>query len=262
MSNTPLQQFAKKESAWRFLKLALKLRSPEPAFGYVLIRLADHANSEGVCYPGYGLLMAETGYASKQTITGALMYWKRAGVLTWKKGWGNAHKSKSSVYQLHEDVMWKLIGAQKTDSRNLSEGSDEISVTPDEISVTPVLEISVTPMKSHLVVAKVSALEGPSNQTSQLAKGGAAPHSDSENRRQEEGAKHTHLGESSQNEISSAITPSEISSPAHTIPDAVGYDPDVRRWVAKRGIDRPLTTDEIEAKDRLNADHIRPEMIQ
>ena len=56
--------------------------------------LADHANAAGVCYPSYDLLMAETAYTSKQTITGALKYWKNAGVLTWKKGWGNSYKAQ------------------------------------------------------------------------------------------------------------------------------------------------------------------------
>jgi hypothetical protein len=46
MKNAPLQQFTKKESPWRFLKLALKLRAPEPAFRHVLVTLADHANRD------------------------------------------------------------------------------------------------------------------------------------------------------------------------------------------------------------------------
>src|ERR1035441_3452086 len=99
MKNDPLQQFNKKESPWRFLKLALKLRAPEPAFRHVLVTLADHANSDGACYPSYDVLLAETAYTSKQTITGALKHWKDAGVLTWKKGWGNIHKRRSNEYR-------------------------------------------------------------------------------------------------------------------------------------------------------------------
>jgi|HubBroStandDraft_3_1064219.scaffolds.fasta_scaffold54317_2 hypothetical protein len=97
MKNAPLQQFTKKESPWRFLKLALKLRAPEPAFRHVLVTLADHANRDGVCYPSYDLLLAETAYTSKQTITGALKHWKNVGVLKWKKGWGNSQAQVERV---------------------------------------------------------------------------------------------------------------------------------------------------------------------
>ena len=59
---------------------------PEPAFGYVLIALAGYANPDDVCYPGYATQLADTAYPSKQTITGALKYWRAIGVLTWAKG--------------------------------------------------------------------------------------------------------------------------------------------------------------------------------
>jgi hypothetical protein len=210
MKNAP--QFNKKESPWRFLKLALRLRAPEPAFRHVLVTLADHANRDGVCYPSYDLLLAETAYTSKQTITGALKYWKNAGVLKWKKGWGNSHKRKSNEYQFNEAAMEALIAQQKADRGNLTEDSDEISVGPDEISPGPD-EISVGGgMKAHSVVAKVSGLEGPSNKTSQLSKEGGALLSDEETGAGLRTAKQPHVRQSSLHEISSESSASGISS--------------------------------------------------
>ncbi len=215
MKNTP--QFNKKESPWRFLKLALSLRAPEPAFRHVLVTLADHANCDGVCYPSYGLLLAETAYTSKQTITGALMYWKKAGVLKWKKGWGNTHKRRSNQYQFNEAAMEALIAQQKANRGNLTEDPDEISVAPDEISLGPD-EISVgRGMKAHSVVAKVSVLEGPSNKTSQLSKEGGALLSDEKTGAGSRTAKQAHVQERSLHEISSESSPSEISSPTRTL---------------------------------------------
>jgi hypothetical protein len=213
LNNAP--QFSKKESPWRFLKLALCLRTPEPAFRHVLITLADHANRDGVCYPSYDLLLAETAYTSKQTITGALKYWKNVGVLKWKKGWGNSHERKSNEYQFNEAAMEALITQQKADRGNLTEDSEEISVGPDEISPGPD-EISVAGgMKSHSVVAKVSGLEGPSNKTSQLSKEGGALLSDKETEAGSLTAKQAHVRESSLHEISSESSPSAISSPPY-----------------------------------------------
>jgi hypothetical protein len=210
LNNAP--QFSKKESPWRFLKLALCLRAPEPAFRHVLITLADHANRDGVCYPSYDLLLAETAYTSKQTITGALKYWKSAGVLKWKKGWGNSHKRKSNEYQFNEAAMEALIAQQKADRGNLTEDSDEISVGPDEISPGPD-EISVTGgMKAHSAVAKVSALEGPINKTSQLCKEGGALISDKETEAGSRTAKQAHVQERSPDEISSESSGNGISS--------------------------------------------------
>lgn len=212
MKNAPLQQFYKKESPWRFLKLALKLRAPEPAFRHVLVTLADHANSDGFCYPSYDVLLAETAYASKQTITGALKHWKDAGVLTWKKGWGNIHKRRSNEYQFHEAAMEALIAQQKADRRNLSEESDEISVRPDEISVGG-------DMKAHSVVAKVS-VEGPSNKKSQLYKERGSLLLHEETVAGSSPAKQAHVKESSLHEISSESSLSGISSPRYAAPPA------------------------------------------
>jgi hypothetical protein len=184
--------------------------------------MADHANRDGVCYPSYDLLLAETAYTSKQTITGALKYWKDAGVLKWKKGWSNSHKRKSNEYQFNEAAMEALIAQQWADRGNLTEDSDEISVGPDEISPGPD-EISVGGgMKFHSVVAKVSGLECPSNKTSQLSKEGGALLSDKETGAGPRTAKQAHVQERSPHEISSESSPSETSSPTPTLADLHG----------------------------------------
>jgi hypothetical protein len=237
MKNAP--QFNKTESPWRFLKLALSLRAPEPAFRHVLVTLADHANRDGICYPSYDLLLAETAYTSKQTITGALKYWKNAGVLKWKKGWGNSHKRKSNEYQFNESAMEALIAQQWADRGNLNEDSDEISVGPDEIPMRPD-EISVAGgMKAHSVVAKVSVLEGPSNKTSQLSKEGGALISDKETEAGSRTAQQPHVRERSPHEISSESSPSETSSPMPTLADLHGrLTPENKKlWYKRTGGD-------------------------
>ena len=254
-----LQQFAKKESAWRFLKLALKLRASEPAFGYVLIHLANHADGHGVCYPSYKLLMDETGYTSDVTITGALKFWKSAGILTWKKGWGNAHGRKSNVYQFHEDAMVTLLEKQKAERGNLSEESDETSVSLDETSVRG-------GMKPQLVRSKVSAIERSQLQNAPALNAGAARFSDVDTTAEEGMRQQAHLEETAVSAISSETAVSAISSPVYDIPDALAFDPTElpdHRWGAKRGIGRGLTDAEIVMKNRLNAERVKPQtMIQ
>jgi hypothetical protein len=158
-----LQQFVKKESAWRFLKLALALRAPEPAFRHILITLANHANKDGICWPSYHLLMIETGYTTETTITAAIKHWKLAGVLTWEKGWGNAHSKKSNTYQFHEDAMETLVSQQKTDRGNPTDEttlrSDEIPLGPDETTLESD-EIPLGGCRNHTKPgSKVSVLE-------------------------------------------------------------------------------------------------------
>jgi hypothetical protein len=105
---SPLQKFDPAKSRWRFVKVAFDLSAPHPAYRHVLLALARYADDQGICYPSHDRLLDDTGYGTKTTIVNALKYWKSAEVLTWKKGWGNAHGRRSNVYQFHYDAMSAL----------------------------------------------------------------------------------------------------------------------------------------------------------
>jgi hypothetical protein len=265
MSNAPLQQFSKKESAWRFLKLALRLRAPEPAFRHILITLAGYADAQGVCYPGYGRIMYDTGYTSDRTITSALKHWKDAGVLTWRKGWGNSHKQTTNVYQFHETSMEALIVEQEADSRNRTEPILETALTPDETALTQSRNRTEGGMKPHSMRSKVLALEGPSNITSQPSKVGAAlPPEENFSGRQEQTAKQSHLEETALNTISSETALNTISSLGYDVPHYLEYDdhyPAGKRWGFARSAGSP-TPEMLAEKNRLNRERIIPVSIQ
>jgi hypothetical protein len=141
-----------------------------------------------------------------------------AGVLTWKKGWGNSHKHRANEYQFHEAAMEALVAQQKADRGNPTEVSDESSLGLDEIPLRPE-EISVGgAVKAHSVVAKVSVVEGPSNKTSQLSKGGRAPLLQENTATGSSTAKQAHVKEGSSDEISSESSACGISSIPCAVP--------------------------------------------
>ena len=206
-----LQQFTAKYGSFKFLKLALLLRAPVPAYRHVLITLADYADGKtGIAYPGYDRLMSETGYASKQTITNALQYWKKAGVLSWRKGWGNVHKQVPNIYRFHDDVIWRMLGTQ-------SGLILESPLSHSRKSTEPELESPLSPRKVHPVVANDSVGERLSKN-----KGGATVEIDSPEPQKPGTA---HVEESPISGISYESPLSGISSPALTIAEIINQLP-------------------------------------
>ena len=123
-----LEQFDKKQSAWRWLKYAVKAWAPNPAYRHVLIVLSDFADVDGLCYPSYETLMERTGLG-RMSVYEALKYWKSTGILKWEKGWGNIYKQVPNVYTFQEDVM----KVRQTDSNVLAERPSlktNVPVTP------------------------------------------------------------------------------------------------------------------------------------
>jgi hypothetical protein len=238
-----LQQFTERYGKFKFLKLALLLRAPEPAFRHVLITLADHADGKtGVAYPGYDRLKFETGYTSDQTIASALQYWKKAGILSWRKGWGNAHSSKSNVYQFHDGAIWHMLGTQ----------SGMILETPlshSRNSTEPGLETPLSPMKSQSVEANDSVVKRLSK-----SKGGSTLEIDSPEPQKTGTA---HAEEISMSGVSYESPVSGLSS-TYVIPSFTEFDRADKKWYARRDIGRGLTADEVAEMQRLNTDHVRP----
>jgi len=111
-----------KRDAWRWLKWALSVPAPkQPAFKFVLVVLANHADEWGTCYPGFELLMRETGY-SKQTISDAIHYWREKGVINWKRGWGNDHARKSNHYAFDAGQLSRLAAQPEEGQLKAEEG--------------------------------------------------------------------------------------------------------------------------------------------
>jgi len=263
MATATMQQFVKKESAWRFLKFALKLRAPEPAYGHILITLANHADNKGVCYPSCTLLMHETGYKSKNTVICALKHWKLAGVLTWQKGWGNAHGRRSNVYQFHEDAMLKLIATQPTrcsDEETLQ--SDEGTLRPDEETLTTDEGTPLGVSRYPRLASKVPVVEGLSYKTSQLPKGGVASLSDREPTSESSPATQAHVEESPIGVPSSEGTLKIPSLGRYVVThsEALAYYPG-EGWAARRDIGRGLTGAEIDELRRLKRERIQPNNV-
>lgn len=169
-----VQKFGPSKSAWRFVKAAFSLSAPKPAFRHVLITLASYADPNGLCFPSHDRLLLDTGYSTKTTVVSALAFWKKAGVLTWEKGWGNAHGRRSNRYRFNFDMMLTL-------KKNNHAGGEEQPLNADEQTLTgeeqPLSEEEQTPegqgttTKPH---TKVLALEGPSDKNVQDIRRGAA----------------------------------------------------------------------------------------
>lgn len=239
-------------SAWRFVKLAFKMRAPEPAFRHVLLTLADFANQKGECYPSYQTLMEETGYASKQTIADALRYWRDKGVITWEKGWGNSHKSKPNVYRFNEQAMWRQVStAMKVQPMDKVENL-ESPVSADESPVSLSRKSTEGVMKVHSMDSKVPALERPSSiERPSHGTGGVSTPLQKSLDQQTESPKGSQNGESTVSGLSSF--------------PGLDYDerePVGRRWFAKRGLGRAATPEEMAEMQRRNREHMRPETIQ
>lgn len=232
MAKPPLRQFDRKDSAWRFLKLALALHTPQPAYAAILIHLANHANHEGVCFPSHALLRKETRY-SKRTIVSALNHWKSVGVLSWKCGWGNAHvpKGRANTYQFHEEVMENLASA-------IYEQASETTAPPTSKQVK-----SEAPSKCSHSTNKFPC-EGPiKNLMSHSSKEALTPTSFSFSTGEQEGtAEQPSILPSA--DIAHASIP-DIPDPDFELLQACcDLDPKARRWYAKRDIGRELTKQE------------------
>lgn len=67
----------------------------------ILLKLADHANDDGVCWPSWGHLTKHTG-CSRATVARSLNELEQMGIITRESRLGT-----SNVYNLHEEVMKK-----------------------------------------------------------------------------------------------------------------------------------------------------------
>jgi hypothetical protein len=214
----PLQKFDPAKSRWRFVKVAFDLSAPHPAYRHVLLALARYANEHGVCFPSHKRLLADTGYSTNTTIVGALKFWKSAGVLTWKKGWGNAHGKRSNVYQFDYDAMLAL-SRMKDHS-----GSDEQTLATDEQSPAPDEQSVGGAGTTTRPTTKFLVLEGSQSKNSPVTEADAGRLSHRESTGQDQSPPEAYVGEQPLSGPSSEQPRSVLSSPgcnvaAHTVPE-------------------------------------------
>ncbi len=82
------------------LTWAFRQHSLRPPERFVLVTLADRANQEGVCWPGYGDLAYRTGYTVRrvQQLMGTLV---RSGLVEKVEREGQRGQRRSNLYVLH-----------------------------------------------------------------------------------------------------------------------------------------------------------------
>lgn len=102
-------------SAWRFVKYALLFKPCKtPIYNYVLIRLADYADTTGFCFPSRPELMKTIG-CGERTLEVALAYWRKLGAIRWERGWGNQHGNQSNRYWFKEAVIQQLLESEASE---------------------------------------------------------------------------------------------------------------------------------------------------
>jgi hypothetical protein len=206
-----------KNDQWRFMRAARIIHTDTPAQKLILMLLASHINGQdGSCYPSYDLLMRESGFTSKATITSALQYLRiKLKIVKWTKGWGNAHGRRSNRYQFDFDTMSRLADESSPDvdesSSDVLLPRDESSSDVDEIPPGQSLRTSIeVPAK----LKEEPALKNPARalfkdqQKTEVRKGNPPS-----------------LEESS---------PSELSSPAHPTPTAPTISERFRNFIDRQ----------------------------
>lgn len=263
--SSPLQQFDKEEkSPFRFTRVVLGIPTKHASQKAVLIALAIRTNGKTcTCRPSYDRLMKDTGL-SRYAISAALKYLRDVlKVLTWKQGHSNQFmKPMANLYLLDYRAMAALKESAESDAESDLESAESDSGVAESDCRVAESDSGVAEYAELTPTAQVTTASSTPTYSSLRLRGAALKSGDLDQWQDQVRVASKSEALSLPSELSEPSLPIRLSKPAHTIPDAVWYDPDVRRWVAKRGIDRPLNADEIEAKDRLNADHIRPETIQ
>lgn len=158
-----LQKISPSKSAWRFVKATFALSAPKPAYRHVLITLASYADEDGHCFPSHDRLLLDTGYTSKCTVVAALAFWKKAGVLTWSKGWGNSHGRRSNHYRFNYEAMVALIKNNHSEGEEQPLRADEQPLAHDERPLTQDEQTLEGQRTTTVLNTKVLPFEGPSN---------------------------------------------------------------------------------------------------
>ncbi len=102
-----------------------------------LLRYYSARNNKGQFNPGMELIERDTGLC-QQTITEFNSYFRRLGILTWKKGYKNAHMDKgvSNLYQLDSGKLQELTARANSSTTGTGVVLEESSTTGFRPSTT------------------------------------------------------------------------------------------------------------------------------
>lgn len=122
---------------------AMKLKIGNPARKLVLLKLADNANDDGVCFPSYQYIADHCEITKRSAIT-HIEKLIEMGLVS-KKARKNKDGSSSNLYYLHLDK-----GSEKSSppSEMVSLGSENISPPPSEM-VSPITNNSINQSINH-----------------------------------------------------------------------------------------------------------------
>ena len=120
----------------------MKLNVGSLAKKMVLIKLADQANDDGLCWPSYQTI-AEACQVSRRTVIRHIKSLEEDGYLTINKTYDKANKKNfSNRYQLTLDrgVKMSLVTECHHPSDNVSISGDRVSPPSDRVSPEPIIE--------------------------------------------------------------------------------------------------------------------------
>lgn len=120
----------------------MKLNVGSLAKKMVLIKLADQANDEGLCWPSYQTI-AEACQVSRRTVIRHIKSLEEDGYLNITKTYDKANKKNfSNRYQLTIDrgVKMSLVTECHHPSDNVSISGDRVSPPSDRVSPEPIIE--------------------------------------------------------------------------------------------------------------------------
>lgn len=119
---------------------------------FVLIRLADHANTEGHAYPGADNIAQACGI-SERTVSNAIKELTEKGLISWERRYGKDGNRTSNLYQLHlpgsnplnNDSSPANASGEYSSGENASPENNSASPAPDAsayIGIEPSVEPS------------------------------------------------------------------------------------------------------------------------
>jgi hypothetical protein len=269
----------KRPGGFAYVVAALNMKTDRrPATKLVLVILANHRNQKtGLCCPSYKRLMDLTGY-SRRTLTYELKQLRDAGLISWKRGWGNEYSAGvPNRYTLNLKAM-KALAYEDDDVRapNAHAKNDACAVYDDACAVKPDAcamdggsmcnQETLTSKHSNLQYLKPPTLEPPSGGL------GSQPEKLDPKNAEKTAVENTEAetGEPRQVEASANLAHASFGpgpvTPAHMVDPfpALDYDPNYDRnkpWGCSRNIGRGATSEEINEIKRRNRLDLRPEDV-
>jgi DNA-binding MarR family transcriptional regulator len=101
----------------------------------VLLRLADHANDQGLCWPGKDSLADVCGM-TRRTVDAAILKLEQSKLISITRRSTDAGRNRSNVYQLHLNQGELFNPAETTSPQNLRD-SNICQVTPQNLREDP-----------------------------------------------------------------------------------------------------------------------------